>query len=123
MIEHIETPADWTVGTPGITYQRCGNCSGVWYFRREFCPTCGSRDIQALSASGSGTVHASTLVHRAPSDEFRALAPYSVVLVDIDEGFRMMGHGDPLLQIGERVRCRFQPFADRLLPFFEKDPS
>lgn len=115
------TLPDWTLGTPGIVYQRCGSCSSVWYFRREFCPACGSAAPQPLASAGRGTVHAGTLVHRAPSDEFRALAPYRVVLVDVDEGFRMMGHGHESLAIGDRVRCRFEQLAGRLLPFFEKD--
>jgi len=114
---------DWTLDTPGIVYQRCGSCAHVWYFRREFCPACGAGAPQSLASAGLGTVHAGTLVHRAPSDEFRALAPYRVVLVDVDEGFRMMGHGHASLAIGDRVRCRFEPLAGRLLPFFDKEQS
>ena len=44
---------------------------------------------------GTGTVHARTLVARAPTEELRAHAPYLIVLVDADEGFRLMAHGDP----------------------------
>jgi uncharacterized OB-fold protein len=115
--------ADWTVGGHGIVYQRCTNCSHVWYFRREFCPDCGATECATQASSGQGRVHAATLVHRAPSDEFRALAPYLVVLVDLDEGFRMMAHGDSSLAIGDRVACSFRPLGDRLLPFFEKVSS
>ena len=113
-------PADWTAGGAGIVYQKCGSCAHTWYFRRAFCPACGAADPQELSSAGLGIVHAATLVHRAPTDEFRALAPYRIVLADIDEGFRMMGHGDPALAIGDRVRCGFRPLGDRLLPYFEK---
>jgi len=115
-----DLPADWTLGAPGIVYQRCRACDQVWYFRRGFCPACGEDGPQALPATGDGTVHATTLVHRAPSDEFRALAPYRIVLVDCDEGFRMMAHGHHDLAIGDRVHCRFEPMGHRLLPFFER---
>lgn len=115
-----QVPADWTRAMPGIAYQRCSACGQVWYFKRGFCPSCGSDKPDTLESTGFGVVHAGTLVHRAPSDEFRALAPYRVVLVDTDEGFRMMGHGDPQLLIGDRVRCRFVALGERLLPFFEK---
>jgi uncharacterized OB-fold protein len=49
----------------------------------------------------------------------RAHAPYLIVLVDADEGFRLMAHGAHDLRIGARVRCRFVPFGDRLIPFFD----
>ncbi len=116
-------PADWTRGSAGITFQKCSRCEHVWYFRRDFCPTCGAAEPQALPSPGSGTVHAATLVHRAPTDEFRALAPYRIVLVEIDEGFRMMGHGEPDLALGDRVTCSFRPLADRLLPYFQKESA
>jgi len=114
-------PPDWTRGGAGLVYQVCAGCGHAWYFRRAFCPECGAAEVRELAAAGRGTVYADTLVHRAPTDEFRALAPYRIVLVDIDEGFRMMGHGEPSLTIGDRVQCGFKPLGDRLLPYFEKE--
>ncbi|HKB83526.1 MAG TPA: OB-fold domain-containing protein, partial [Burkholderiales bacterium] len=73
-----------------------------------------------LQASGRGTVHARTLVARAPTEELRAHAPYLIVLVDAEEGFRLMAHGDPALQIGDRVRARFAQLAGKKIPYFEK---
>jgi uncharacterized OB-fold protein len=117
----IHASGDWTRGGDAIVFQTCAACGHVWYFRRDFCPACGDADPRDVTSAGVGTVHTGTLVHRAPSDEFRALAPYRIVLVDIDEGFRMMGHGEPGLAIGDRVRCRFKALGERLLPYFEKE--
>jgi hypothetical protein len=50
----------------------------------------------------------------------RPHAPYAIVLVDADEGFRLMAHGEPGLCIGERVQARFLTVAGRLIPRFEK---
>jgi uncharacterized OB-fold protein len=111
---------DWTAGAAGIVYQVCAACSGSWYFRRRFCPRCGAAPVQDRQATGLGTVHARTLVARAPSEELRSYAPYLIVLVDADEGFRLMAHGDPALEIGDRVRARFSMLADLLIPYFEK---
>ena len=116
-------PPDWTGGGAGIVYQACARCSQAWYFRRAFCPACGADQPRLLASAGRGRVHADTLVHRAPTEEFRALAPYRIVLVDLDEGFRMMGHGEAGLAIGDRVQCGFRPLGDRLLPYFEKEPA
>jgi uncharacterized OB-fold protein len=60
------------------------------------------------------------LVARAPSEELRALAPYLIILIDAEEGFRIMGHGDKSLRIGDAVVVRFVRFADRLLPYFDR---
>jgi len=117
------TPAspvlDWTRGGAGIAFQSCSACGHRWYFRRDFCPRCGAGSPADRQASGLGTVHAATLVTRAPSEELRAHAPYLIVLVDADEGFRLMAHGAHQLRIGERVRCRFVSFGGRLIPFFD----
>jgi uncharacterized protein len=115
-----EAILDWTAGAEGVAHQTCPACGNVWYFRRSFCPRCGSAPPDDRQASGLGTVHAVTLVTRAPSDELRPHAPYLIVLIDADEGFRMMAHGQPSLKIGDRVRCRFSTLAGKLIPYFEK---
>jgi uncharacterized OB-fold protein len=65
-------------------------------------------------------VHARTLVARAPTEELRAHSPYLIVLIDADEGFRLMAHGDADLQIGDRVRARFAQLAGKKIPYFER---
>ena len=111
---------DWIQDGDGIAYQSCGNCKAVWYFQRSFCAQCGAYPPDTLQASGMGTVHARTLVARAPSEEWRAHAPYLIVLVDADEGFRLMAHGEASLQIGDRVRARFTQPAGKKIPYFDK---
>ena len=112
--------ADWTTGTEAIAFQTCGACRHVWYFRRGFCPACGSEDVATKSASGEGAVFAISVVTRAATAEARAHVPYAVVLVDAAEGFRMMGHGDRDLKIGDKVKARFETFTDHIVPYFAK---
>jgi uncharacterized OB-fold protein len=112
-------PPDWTRGGRGLALQRCARCAHVWYFRRDFCPACGAGGPVTFAPAGDGTVDASTRVHRAPDDAFRALAPYRLVLVRLDEGPRVMAHGAPSLAIGERVRLSFREAAGRPVPYFE----
>lgn len=114
---------DWTQGGDHVVFQQCTACHHAWYFHRGFCPACGGTAQATLASTGLGTVHASTLVHRAPSDEFRAIAPYRLVLVDMAEGFRMMGHAEPSLAIGDRVRCQVKCIAGRALPYFHREPE
>lgn len=106
-------------GGDAIRYQACRRCGAVWYFRRTRCHRCDSAEIDVLASAGRATIAARTVVTRAPSVALRALAPYCIVLVDVDEGFRMMAHADPSLAIGDRARVGWHDFADRRLPRFE----
>ncbi len=114
-------PADWTNGVEAILYQSCAACGKPQYFRRGFCAACGATELSEKRASGRGTVYAASIVSRAATPETRAHVPYNIVLIDTEEGFRMMAHGSNDLAIGDRVSARFAPFAGHLVPYFEKD--
>jgi uncharacterized OB-fold protein len=118
----MDKPADWTTGQEAILYQLCGACHKPQYFRRGFCAACGSTELAEKRASGKGTVYATSVVMRAATPETRAHVPYNIVLVDTEEGFRMMAHGATSLKIGDAVTVRFATFAGRLVPHFEKLP-
>ncbi|MFO1326329.1 MAG: OB-fold domain-containing protein [Rubrivivax sp.] len=113
----------WTRGGTRLVYQHCAGCGRQWLFQRPFCPHCGRQDPEHRAFAGTGTVCASTLVHRAPDDVFRALAPYRLVLVDLDEGLRLMAHADADVRVGQRVRGEVRRIADRAMPYFIQDPS
>ena len=115
----MEKPADWTTGQEAILYQLCGSCHKPQYFRRGFCAACGSTELSEKRASGKGTVYATSVVMRAATPETRAHVPYNIVLVDTEEGFRMMAHGATSLKIGDAVTARYATFAGRLVPYFE----
>ncbi len=108
---------DWTAGAERLVFEACGGCGRVRYFRRPFCPACGSQAVEARIASGRGTVYAATTVVRAPSAELRAFAPYGIALVDAAEGFRFMAHAADGLRIGDPVATAFRTFGSRLVPF------
>lgn len=112
--------ADWTEGAEAVLYQSCLSCRHIWYFRRAFCPSCGAKDPQTQRASGNGEVYATTIVRRAATPEAKAHVPYAIVLVDMEEGFRMMAHGDNELVIGDKVATQFRPFAGVLAPYAVK---
>lgn len=90
-----------------VRYQQCEACGAAQTLARYACTTCGSPRLEWRNASGSGTVYATTEVMRAPSDLFRALAPYTIALIDLDEGPRLMAHARQGVAIGERVYAEF----------------
>jgi uncharacterized protein len=102
-----------------LRYQRCPGCGAAQFHARPFCARCGAAPEWAVSR-GLGTVYAATRVTRAPTPDFARFAPYDILLVDLDEGFRMMAHGAPGLAIGERVEIGFAPLGERVLPRFER---
>ena len=111
---------DWTQGGSQLLHQRCTACAHVWYFFRPFCPACGDDSPEPTQANANGVVCATTLVHRAPDERFKALVPYRLVLVDMQDGMRVMGHAQASLQIGDQVNCEIHTLAGQPLPFFTR---
>jgi uncharacterized protein len=85
-----------------LGYQRCADCSAAVFYPRVLCPVCGSGALEWRASAGRGTVYATTAVHGRNRD------PRNVVLVDLDEGFRMMSRIEDVpaeeVEIGTRVR-------------------
>lgn len=102
-----------------LRYQRCGPCGQALTGQRDACTACASVQLAWCDAAGSGTVFSASTVHRAPTDAWRALVPYTLVLVDLDEGPRVMAHGAPGLAIGLRVLARPVVLAGQALVRFE----
>lgn len=95
-----------------LLLQRCGDCGTLRFFPRYLCTECGSDNTEWVEASGRGTVHSFTIVHRAAFAEFQARTPYVVALIDLAEGPRMMTNiiGDGALEvaIGDAVEVTFE---------------
>ena len=106
-----------------LRYQHCTACGGAQTLARYACQHCGERGaLDWRDAAGAATVCAVTEVARAPSDEFRALAPYTLVLVHLDEGPRLMAHAAAGVRIGDRVQAGFFERQGRTLVRFAPVP-
>ncbi len=99
-----------------LGFQRCGGCGAAVFYPRVLCPACGSSALVWEASAGRGTVYATTAVYRRDVD------PYNVVLVDLDEGFRMMSRVEGLpaeeVEIGARVELRVDRGEDGPVPVF-----
>ena len=87
-----------------LGYQRCADCAAAVFYPRVLCPVCGSGTLEWRESAGRGTVYATTAVHSRNRD------PRNVVLVDLDEGFRMMSRveGVPAEEVEVGARVRFE---------------
>ncbi len=97
---------------------KCTSCGAVEAFARNFCPRCGNPEPSWVSAGGRGVIAAITTAHIAPTPEYRALVPYGICLVDLEEGARVMGNCRPGLSVGDTVKLSFEERGDdHLLTF------
>jgi uncharacterized protein len=102
-----------------LRFQRCTDCNNTQFFPRSHCLSCNSNRVEWQTSKGIGTIYSVTRVERAPTDEFRALAPYAIALVDLSEGVRIMAHANLALKIGDSARVTFFSHNKRSLPRFE----
>lgn len=111
-----------------LRVQRCLDCDRFVFYPRALCPHCHSDRLEWAACSGRGTIYSYTVARRPAGPAFAADVPYVVVLVDLDEGVRMLSNlvtGDvESVRIGARVVVRFEDVADGVtLPMFELDPD
>ncbi len=106
-----------------LRLQRCDECDHVYFPPRPFCPKCSSRAVSVLRASGRGTL-ASYVINERPHPAFEG--PYSIALVELEEGPRMMSNIVGCLQTPETLvldmplQVRFEVQNDQItLPMFE----
>ena len=103
-----------------LRYQCCLQCGAAQKLARYACRACGSTRLEWKKSSGNGKVFATTVVSRAPSDHYKPLVPYTLVLVDLDEGARLMGHAEPGVAIGDAVVAGFFEHEGRRLIRFRR---
>ena len=87
-----------------LAYQYSSAAAAAVFYPRLVCPFTGSDRLEWRVSRGFGTVYAVTVVHAAKD------ARHNVVLVDLDEGFRLLSRVDGLppesVRIGLRVKVR-----------------
>jgi uncharacterized OB-fold protein len=90
-----------------LRFQRCGGCRLAVFHPRVVCPGCGGGDLVWERSAGLGTVYSTTAFAVRDGD------PRNVVLVDLDEGFRMMSRveGVAAREVAIGLRVRFEVVA------------
>ncbi|MBV8889639.1 MAG: OB-fold domain-containing protein [Alphaproteobacteria bacterium] len=87
-----------------LAYQYSPQAGKAVFYPRVICSYTGSANLEWRVSAGLGTVYATTVTHPAQGD------PYNIVLIDMDEGFRLMSRVEDMppeaVRIGMRVRFR-----------------
>ena len=104
-----------------LAMQRCDSCERLVWYPRFVCPHCGGTALTWERLSGNGTVYAVSVHHRAALPALADKVPYSVILVDLDEGARLMSNVfGPPPAVGDRVGVGWVALDDgRNMPVFE----
>lgn len=68
---------------------RCTACGALTFPPKQHCPDCWSGDMSWQELSGRGILYARTTLH-AVATQFRDEAPFSVGIVDLEEGVRLV---------------------------------
>lgn len=100
-----------------LGFQRCDGCGAAVFYPRVLCPGCGSDALRWQISSGRGVVYATTAVFRRDAE------PYNVVLVDLEEGFRMMSRVEGIpaedVEVGTQVTFAVRTIEDEPVAVFE----
>jgi uncharacterized OB-fold protein len=85
-----------------------------------------SDEMEWISLTGNGSIYSFTIIYRAPKADFKGKVPYTLALVELDEGPRLMTNiiniESSKISIGMRVRCTFEDISEQIsLPQFEPD--
>jgi hypothetical protein len=106
-----------------LVFQRCKEC-GTWrHPPRPVCPKCRSFEKEWAPSTGKGTVYSWVTYQESPHPGFKA--PYSVVLLEMEEGVRLVSNMVDIkpeeVSIGMPVEVVFEDIAEGLtLPKFRK---
>ncbi|MBY6092608.1 Zn-ribbon domain-containing OB-fold protein [Maritimibacter alkaliphilus] len=116
-MQSLETHVAQVFASGQIAYQHCPACGASQALARPFCVACLHPAPEWRRAQGTGRVVSVTTMHRAPTPEWKGRLPYTIALVDLSEGLRVMALATPGLAAGDAVRLRPEPLHD--LPCFE----
>ncbi|CAO3435423.1 Zn-ribbon domain-containing OB-fold protein [Azospirillum doebereinerae] len=115
-VPNADTRPYWDAAGRGeLAYRQCRDCGKPQFPPGRVCRHCHGEALDWRISSARGTIHSFTIVHRAPTPAFTA--PYAILLVDLEEGFRIMTNvrhtADAAgLGIGLPVRIVFEPAGD-----------
>ena len=89
---------------------KCLGCGQLHFPPRMVCSQCGHESTEPFRFSGGGKIVSYTVIHTAP-EGFEKQSPYTVALVQLDEGPVISTHivgSDNKVEIGSPVKMVFR---------------
>ncbi len=105
-----------------LRLQRCRGCGELLYPVAPLCPRCLSTELAWERVSGRGRVFSFAVFRHVYHEAWAARVPYTVALVELDEGPRMLSNvvGVPPeeVRVGMAVTVVFEPEGELAIPRF-----
>ena len=106
-----------------LMFQRCKACGNAWLPARSECPKCLSPDCEWVAASGDAMLVSWVVYHRAFNEAFKTRVPYTVAVVQLNEGARMISNvvgADPTtLKIDQALKLQIDREGEVFVPRFK----
>lgn len=108
-----------------LLLQQCSACGSYRFPANQVCPHCSSREAAWVQSSGRGSVFSWVVVrHPVPAEVYGEDVPYTVALIDLDEGVRMasniIGCEPDDIRAGMQVSVQFDDVSPEIsLPKFK----
>lgn len=87
-----------------VIVHECAQCGKKFIQRKWVCPDCKHTEFDKKEINGEGNVFSFTRIHIS-SSEFAHLTPYTVALIDLEDGVRVTARLKEEVDINERVKC------------------
>jgi uncharacterized OB-fold protein len=118
-----ETTEFWAgVARRELLFKHCADCGARHHPRRMLCSRCNSGRLGWVACKGRGKVFSFSEVHRAPSPAFKGSLPYTVGLIETEEGvhwFCRIFAGDRPIVVDAPARLDFRVLeTGHLMPVF-----
>ena len=83
----------------------CRPCARSYWYPRDFCPRCGSLDVESRRSAGRGRVYTFAIHHRAFHPGWADEVPYITALVELEEGVRIFSNLIGIDPDPAKVKC------------------
>lgn len=108
-----------------LRIQRCTGCGELRHPPQPMCPACNDFEREWALMSGRGSVYSYVVSHQAVHSSLRERTPFATVLVELDEGPRMVtnlvGVSPDEIEIGMAVEVVFHAVSEEItLPLFQR---
>ena len=111
-----------------LRVQQCTSCDTLRHPPQPLCPRCRGSEYEWALMSGRGTVYSYVITHQATNAAFRDKTPFPTVLIELEEGPRMVSNlvdvAPDAIEIGMPVEVVFHAVTEEItLPLFRQATS
>lgn len=83
----------------------CSDCSHLFTQKKYLCPNCRNDHFYEKEVVGKGKIYTYTTIHIS-SPDYQHLAPFNVVLVELENGLKLTGRMKEEVTINDTVELK-----------------